>query len=130
MGDKMKFSMLRFALALMATVCLGATGLTGCASGEVGQTPAEDASNDTGDGPDAGTDGQTDPDGGDTEEDTVEPPPEPVPTLAPSGGGATVETNNHRIRLIVAPRGGAQTLETTNHRIRLGAGQAQHGQER
>lgn len=130
----MQHKILRYIPALLVAVCFGTTALSGCASGEVGTSPEPDASDDSGSMADAGSDGQAETDGGDaendTEDDTVEPPPEPVPTLAPSAGGATVETPNHRIRLIVAPRGGAKTLETPNHRFRLGAGQAQHGQER
>lgn len=129
-GHKMKNRKLRLITALLAVLCFGTIALSGCASGEVSDPPGGDASDDTETMADAGTDGDTEADGGDTEEDTVEPPPEPVPTLAPSGGGAIVETPNHRIRLIVAPRGGAKTLETPNHRIHLGAGKAQHGQER
>ncbi|MGM0558123.1 MAG: hypothetical protein ACQEVA_17195 [Myxococcota bacterium] len=121
---------LKCLLGLLAVACFSTTALPGCASGEIDGTPDSNNSADTDVMADAGTDGDSQSDGGDTEEDTFVPPPEPVQTLAPSGGGATLDTTNHSFRLIVAPRGGARTLETSNHRIRLGAGAAQHGQER
>jgi hypothetical protein len=126
----MQYKPLRCLLGLLAAACFSTTALTSCAGGEVDAPPESDASGDTTVMADAGNDGEIQNDGGDTDDDTFVPPPEPVPTLAPGGGGATVETSNHKIRLIVAPRGGAKTLETSNHRIHLGAGRAQHGQER
>ncbi|MFW5967068.1 MAG: hypothetical protein ACOCV2_06095 [Persicimonas sp.] len=89
---------------------------TGCARGEVPER--EQSSSDAGGEPDAGYA----PDGG------TEPKPK-TQTLAPSGGGAQVETSEHKIRLIVAPQGGFETVETNDHRIRMGAGAAQHAQD-
>lgn len=126
----MQYNFFKHAKAMAIAICLTAGALSGCAGGEIEEVPGGDATDDARTMGDAGVDGETRTDGGDTDEDTVSPPSDPVPAVAPSGGGATLETSNHRIRLIVAPRGGAQTLETSNHRIRLGAGQVQHGQER
>lgn len=102
----------------------------GCAVGESDEAPTA-STEDTGSGtePDAGPQG--DPDVTDHGPDVEEEPPPAVftPTIAPSGGGATLETSNHQIRLLVGPRGSAETLETPGYRIRMGAGNVQHAQD-
>jgi hypothetical protein len=128
----------KYWLRLVAAAILSAAvGATGCAEAGLDSESGPQTEADGGVEPDAGGDEDTgadedtggDPDtGGD--EDTGDPEPvSMVPSLAPSAGGAAVETPNHKIRLIVAPRGGAETVETSSHRIRMGAGNLQHGQQ-
>ncbi len=119
------------AVALVALM-IGAAGLTGCAQGDA---PADDSNSvtepDADDQPDADhqpdADDQPDADV-DDQPDTDGPPPPQTSIVAPSSGGARLETPKHQIRLIVGPRGSGAALDTPDHRIRMGAGSVQHGQ--
>lgn len=110
--------------AVITLIAFCCCALIACAQGEIDSNP--DA------GADPTVDASTDATAPDVPPPDAEPPPlTPLTTtLAPSAGGATLDTANHRVRLLVGPRGGARSFQTANHRISLGAGTTQHVQTR
>lgn len=51
-----------------------------------------------------------------------------TPTQSPTGGGGTLVTAGHRVRLLLGAPQPVQDFTTSQHKIQLGAGPSQHGQ--
>lgn len=49
-------------------------------------------------------------------------------TQSPTGGGGTLVTTGHRVRLLLGAPQPVQDVTTSQHQIQLGAGPSQHGQ--